>query len=61
MTTTTSRRRTWRTGDIVEFTATYEARCDGEYETYPVRGLERGEKFPPCSGGREKAATFWIP
>ncbi len=60
MTTTTSRRRTWRTGDIVEFTATYEAQCDGESETYLVQGLEKDEKFPPCRGGREKAATFRI-
>lgn len=58
MTTTT--RRTWRTGETVEITSDYTARCEGETDTYPVRGLQRGEKFPPCKGGYSKAATFWL-
>lgn len=52
--------RQWRTGDMVQITTTYTARCDGAIETYPVRGLKQGEKFPPCRGGQEKAATFWV-
>lgn len=60
MTTASMTRRTWRTGDRVEITATYTAQCDGSSATYQVEGLQRGETFPPCRGGQARAATFGV-
>lgn len=58
---TTATTRTWRTGDTVEITGNYTARCEGSAFTYPVSGLQRGETFPPCKDSAARAAAiFWL-
>lgn len=57
MTTTTG--QTWRTGETVEITAQYMARCEGSSSEYLVNGLQKGETFPPCKDSPASAAAIF--